>query len=152
MLESNFMAGFDHVFLHVVRWCQCQWCHVYIMAHGNSTFILSRSRSDFLIFTEANVCAVVCKGYICGLLQLYEDWHSKDTEHLAIGIRLALLRCLHKATHSTVGRQAFITQGGIRILYQTAQVKWGKNISSSFFVSRFISVCLISVFCELLWE
>ncbi|XP_075998169.1 cytosolic carboxypeptidase 4 [Genypterus blacodes] len=72
-----------------------------------------------LLRTKANVCAVVSKGFICGLLQLYEDWHSKDTGHLAIGIRLALLRCLHKATRNTGARQTFITHGGIRILYQT---------------------------------
>uniref|UniRef100_A0AAQ6IIB4 Peptidase M14 domain-containing protein n=1 Tax=Anabas testudineus TaxID=64144 RepID=A0AAQ6IIB4_ANATE len=70
---------------------------------------------------EANVCSVVSKGYISGLLRLYEDWHSKDTQHVAIAIRQALLCCLHKVTHITAGRQAFISQGGIRLLYQATQ-------------------------------
>lgn len=75
-----------------------------------------------VFLTEANVCSVVSKGYISSLLQLYEDWHSKDTQHVAIAIRYALLCCLHKVTHITAGRQAFISQGGIRLLYQTTQV------------------------------
>ncbi|XP_071401694.1 cytosolic carboxypeptidase 4-like, partial [Centroberyx affinis] len=74
-----------------------------------------------LLCTKANLCSAVSKGYISGLLRLYEDWHSKDIEHVAIGIRQALLRCLHQATHSTAGRQAFTSQGGIRLLYQTTQ-------------------------------
>ncbi|XP_070763219.1 cytosolic carboxypeptidase 4-like [Enoplosus armatus] len=74
-----------------------------------------------LLCTKANVCSVVSKGYIPGLLRLYEDWHSKDTQHVAIEICHALLRCLHKVTHSTAGRQAFTSQGGSRLLYQTTQ-------------------------------
>ncbi|XP_026221723.1 cytosolic carboxypeptidase 4 [Anabas testudineus] len=74
-----------------------------------------------LLGTKANVCSVVSKGYISGLLRLYEDWHSKDTQHVAIAIRQALLCCLHKVTHITAGRQAFISQGGIRLLYQATQ-------------------------------
>lgn len=74
-----------------------------------------------LLCTKANVRAVVSKGYISGLLRLYEDWHSKDTQHVAIAIRHALLCCLHKATNSTAGRQAFISLGGLRLLYQSTQ-------------------------------
>ncbi|KAL4005313.1 hypothetical protein ACER0C_005026 [Sarotherodon galilaeus] len=74
-----------------------------------------------LLCTKANVCSAVSKGYISGLLWLYEDWHSKDTQDVAIAIRHALLCCLLKATDSTAGRQAFLSQGGIRLLYQTAQ-------------------------------
>uniref|UniRef100_A0A3B4FT12 tubulin-glutamate carboxypeptidase n=1 Tax=Pundamilia nyererei TaxID=303518 RepID=A0A3B4FT12_9CICH len=69
----------------------------------------------------ANVCSAVSKGYISGFLWLYEDWHSKDNQDVAIAIRHALLCCLLKATDSTAGRQAFLSQGGIRLLYQTAQ-------------------------------
>ncbi|XP_008294159.1 cytosolic carboxypeptidase 4 [Stegastes partitus] len=74
-----------------------------------------------LLYTKANVWSIVSKGYISGLLRLYEDWHNKDTQHVAISIRHALLCCLHNATQSTAGRQAFISQGGIRLLYQTTQ-------------------------------
>uniref|UniRef100_I3J890 AGBL carboxypeptidase 1 n=1 Tax=Oreochromis niloticus TaxID=8128 RepID=I3J890_ORENI len=63
----------------------------------------------------------IATGYISGLLWLYEDWHSKDTQDVAIAIRHALLCCLLKATDSTAGRQAFLSPGGIRLLYQTAQ-------------------------------
>ncbi|XP_058502222.1 cytosolic carboxypeptidase 4 isoform X1 [Solea solea] len=74
-----------------------------------------------LLCTKANVSSVVSKGYVSGLLRLYEDWHSKDTKHAAIEIRHALLRCLHKATRIAGGRQAFVSHGGLRLLYQTTQ-------------------------------
>ncbi|XP_030586826.1 cytosolic carboxypeptidase 4 [Archocentrus centrarchus] len=74
-----------------------------------------------LLSTKANVHSAVSKGYISGLLWLYEDWHSKDTQDVAIAIRHALLCCLLKATDSTAGRQAFVSQGGIRLLYQSTQ-------------------------------
>ncbi|CAB1446936.1 unnamed protein product [Pleuronectes platessa] len=65
--------------------------------------------------------ALDLRGYISGLLQLYEDWHSKDTQQTAIEIQHMLLRCLHKVTHNNPGRQAFISQGGLRLLYHTSQ-------------------------------
>ncbi|XP_055365774.1 cytosolic carboxypeptidase 4 isoform X2 [Betta splendens] len=74
-----------------------------------------------LLGTKANVRSVVSKGYISGLLQLYKDWHSKDTQHVATAICHVLLCCLHKLTHITAGRQAFITEGGLALLYQTTQ-------------------------------
>ncbi|TDH09125.1 hypothetical protein EPR50_G00083260 [Perca flavescens] len=72
-----------------------------------------------LLCTKANVSSVVSKGYVSGLLRLYEDWYSKGSEHVAICH--ALLRCLHKVTHITAGRQAVLSQGGIRLLYETTQ-------------------------------
>ncbi|XP_072291842.1 cytosolic carboxypeptidase 4 [Eucyclogobius newberryi] len=74
-----------------------------------------------VLCTKANVCLVVSKGYISGLLRLYEDWHCKDTHHVAIAIRHALLRCLHKVTYSTAGREAFFSLGGLRLIHQTTQ-------------------------------
>ncbi|XP_068580033.1 cytosolic carboxypeptidase 4 [Cebidichthys violaceus] len=74
-----------------------------------------------LLCTKANVCSVVSKGYVSGLLRLYGDWHAKATQHAAMAICHSLLRCLHKVTHSTAGRQAFVSQGGIRLLYGTTQ-------------------------------
>ena len=72
--------------------------------------------------SEANVRAAVSKGYVSGLLTLYQDWHSGDVGHAAIGIRLALLRCLHQVAHSAAGREAVLAHGGIRLLFQTTQV------------------------------
>ncbi|XP_053283441.1 cytosolic carboxypeptidase 4 [Pleuronectes platessa] len=74
-----------------------------------------------LLCSKDNICSVISKGYISGLLQLYEDWHSKDTQQTAIEIQHMLLRCLHKVTHNNPGRQAFISQGGLRLLYHTSQ-------------------------------
>lgn len=98
-----------------------------------------------LSLTEANVCSVVSKGYISGLLRLYEDWHSKGAPHAAIAIRHALLRCLHKVTHSTAGRQAFVSHGGIRLLYETTQVKF--RFPDCFFLSVLFPVSLPSPHC-----
>uniref|UniRef100_A0A8D3DUJ4 Peptidase M14 domain-containing protein n=1 Tax=Scophthalmus maximus TaxID=52904 RepID=A0A8D3DUJ4_SCOMX len=99
------------------------------------------------LMNKTNVCSVVSKGYISGLLRLYEDWYSKDTQHAAIEIRHTLLRCLHKVTHSTAGRQAVISQGGLRLLYHTTQVKsnhpFYKKNSLSFYFDRLMSKCNI---------
>ncbi|KAK0142579.1 Cytosolic carboxypeptidase 4 [Merluccius polli] len=70
---------------------------------------------------KANVRSAVSKGYISGLLALYEDWHSRDTGHVAVRIRLALLRCLHQVTRSAAGREAVVGQGGLRLLFHTTQ-------------------------------
>uniref|UniRef100_A0A672F6B0 ATP/GTP binding protein-like 1 n=1 Tax=Salarias fasciatus TaxID=181472 RepID=A0A672F6B0_SALFA len=72
-------------------------------------------------FTGANISSVVHKGYISGLLWLYKDWHTKDTQHVAVEVRYALLCCLHKATCSTAGRQALVSDGGLGLLYETTQ-------------------------------
>ncbi|CAL8293312.1 unnamed protein product, partial [Boreogadus saida] len=74
-----------------------------------------------LLCTKANVRAAVSKGYVSGLLTLYQDWHRGDVGHAAIGIRLALLRCLHQVAHSAAGREAVLAHGGIRLLLQTTQ-------------------------------
>ncbi|XP_028286731.1 cytosolic carboxypeptidase 4 [Parambassis ranga] len=74
-----------------------------------------------LLCTKTHITFAVSKGYISGLLQLYEDWHNKDNQHVALSICQALLCCFHKAAKSTIGRQAFVTQGGIKVLYQTTQ-------------------------------
>ncbi|XP_060889988.1 cytosolic carboxypeptidase 4 isoform X3 [Labrus mixtus] len=74
-----------------------------------------------LLSTKANVSAAVSKGYVSGLLQLYEDWFMTDCQHEATVICHALLRCLHQVSHSTAGRQAVFSQGGLRLLYQSTQ-------------------------------
>ncbi|XP_061532628.1 LOW QUALITY PROTEIN: cytosolic carboxypeptidase 4 [Phycodurus eques] len=74
-----------------------------------------------LLSSKDNICSAVSKGYVSGLLLLYEEWHSKDTKHFAIDILQALLQCFDKITRSAVGRDAFVSQGGIRLLYHTTQ-------------------------------
>ncbi|KAM8892295.1 cytosolic carboxypeptidase 4 isoform 2-T2 [Spinachia spinachia] len=74
-----------------------------------------------LLCTRANVCSVVSQGYVSGLLRLYEDWHAKAIQHAAVAICHSLLRCLHKVTRSSAGRQALVSHGGIRLLYGTTQ-------------------------------
>lgn len=74
-----------------------------------------------LLCTKANVSCAVEKGYVLGLLQLYEDWLSNDSQHEATAVCHALLRCLHKVATSTAGRQAVFAQGGLRLLYQSTQ-------------------------------
>ncbi|KAF3854156.1 hypothetical protein F7725_022211 [Dissostichus mawsoni] len=61
-----------------------------------------------LLCTKANVCWVVSKGYIFGLLQLYEDWHSNGAQHDAIPIRHSLLRCLHKTCLLSKGLESLV--------------------------------------------
>ncbi|XP_072769967.1 cytosolic carboxypeptidase 4 [Nerophis lumbriciformis] len=74
-----------------------------------------------LLCSNTNISSAVSKGFVSGLLQLYEDWHSKDTKHSAIEIRYALLCCLHRITRRALGRHTFVSQGGLRLLYHTTQ-------------------------------
>nr|XP_061813066.1 cytosolic carboxypeptidase 4-like [Nerophis lumbriciformis] len=75
-----------------------------------------------LLSSKDNISSAVSKGYVSGLLLLYEEWHSKDTKHSAIDVLLALLHCFYKITRSAVGRDTFVSQGGIQLLYHTTQI------------------------------
>ncbi|XP_048887107.1 cytosolic carboxypeptidase 4-like isoform X2 [Brienomyrus brachyistius] len=61
------------------------------------------------------------RGYVSGLLKLYEDWHQKDTENAAVPIRRALLHCLHHVTGNRAGRAALVADRGMELLYYTTQ-------------------------------
>nr|XP_023669821.1 cytosolic carboxypeptidase 4-like [Paramormyrops kingsleyae] len=61
------------------------------------------------------------RGYVSGLLKLYEDWHQKDTENTAVPIRRALLHCLHHITGNRAGRAALVADRGMELLYHTTQ-------------------------------
>uniref|UniRef100_A0A665UYL5 tubulin-glutamate carboxypeptidase n=1 Tax=Echeneis naucrates TaxID=173247 RepID=A0A665UYL5_ECHNA len=74
-----------------------------------------------LLSTKANIHLVVSKGFISGLLRVYEDWHTRDTQHVAIVIRHTLLCCLQRVANTAAGRRAFRSQGGMSLLYQTTQ-------------------------------
>lgn len=74
------------------------------------------------LFTEANISLAVSQGYISGLLDIYEKWHSKNTHRAAIGMCSALLHCFHKVSRTSAGRQAFVSLGGLHLLYKTSQV------------------------------
>lgn len=93
-----------------------------IWSHLFSSHLAFVSSYLLFLFTEANICLAVSKGYISGLLDIYEIWHSKDTPHAAIGICHALLRCFHNVSRITAGSQALVSLGGLRLLYQTSQV------------------------------
>ncbi|XP_049339940.1 cytosolic carboxypeptidase 4 isoform X2 [Astyanax mexicanus] len=74
-----------------------------------------------LLSSKENCRTAAGKGYIAGLLKLYEDWHTHDSEHEHLQIRRAFLHCLHKATKICLGRTALVTDGGIDLLYTTVQ-------------------------------
>lgn len=93
-----------------------------ISSHLFSYHLVFVSSYCLFLFTEANICLAVSKGYISGLLDIYEKWHSKDTPHAAIGICHALLHCFHKVSRITAGSQALVSLGGLHLLYQTSQV------------------------------
>ncbi|XP_062404302.1 cytosolic carboxypeptidase 4 [Sardina pilchardus] len=74
-----------------------------------------------LLRSKVNCRTAVSKGYISGLLKLFEDWHSNDTEREHLLIQRALLHCLHRATNTSLGRSSLVAEGGIALLFQTAQ-------------------------------
>ncbi|KAI4897973.1 hypothetical protein NFI96_002358 [Prochilodus magdalenae] len=77
--------------------------------------------TKFPKFPQENCRTAVGKGYVAGLLTLYEEWHTHDSEHQHLPIRQALLHCLHKATNTSLGRSALVTDGGIGLLYRSTQ-------------------------------
>ncbi|XP_019720820.1 cytosolic carboxypeptidase 4 isoform X1 [Hippocampus comes] len=74
-----------------------------------------------LLSSKDNICSAVSKGYVSGLLRLYDEWYRKDTTHSAIDVLQALLRCFYKIARSALGRETFVSHGGIRLLYHTTQ-------------------------------
>nr|XP_055048746.1 cytosolic carboxypeptidase 4 isoform X1 [Misgurnus anguillicaudatus] len=74
-----------------------------------------------MLCSKVNCRTAVAKGYISDLLKLYQDWHNNDANHENIPIRKALLHCMHRAANSSVGRDALVAEGGMRLLLQTTQ-------------------------------
>ncbi|CAJ0966809.1 unnamed protein product [Ranitomeya imitator] len=70
---------------------------------------------------ESNIRRAVNRGYVCALLQFYQDWHSSDFANHYVPIRRGLLRCLKHITNVRSGREAFHQANGMEILYTTAQ-------------------------------
>ncbi|XP_028814191.1 cytosolic carboxypeptidase 4-like [Denticeps clupeoides] len=74
-----------------------------------------------LLRSKVNCRAAVAKGYVSGLLKLYEDWHSHDPNLEHVPIRRALLHCLLHVTSSQEGRSAMVAEGGMTLLLQITQ-------------------------------
>ncbi|XP_077424585.1 cytosolic carboxypeptidase 4 [Vanacampus margaritifer] len=84
-----------------------------------------------LLSSKDNICSAVSKGYVSGLLMLYEEWHRKDTTHSAISVLQALLRCFYKIARSALGRDTLMSHGGLRLLYHTTQTCLSKKCPES---------------------
>uniref|UniRef100_A0A8C9RZW6 AGBL carboxypeptidase 1 n=1 Tax=Scleropages formosus TaxID=113540 RepID=A0A8C9RZW6_SCLFO len=69
----------------------------------------------------ANSRCAVAKGYISGLLRLYEDWHHRDMGNGYVTMCKALLRCLQHATNTSAARAAVVAEGGMGLLFHTTQ-------------------------------
>ncbi|KAM4039762.1 cytosolic carboxypeptidase 4 [Anomaloglossus baeobatrachus] len=74
-----------------------------------------------LLKSKSNIRRAVNRGYVCTLLQFYQDWHSSDFANHYVPIRRGLLRCLKHITNVRSGREAFHQANGMEILYTTAQ-------------------------------
>uniref|UniRef100_A0A8C5MLH1 AGBL carboxypeptidase 1 n=1 Tax=Leptobrachium leishanense TaxID=445787 RepID=A0A8C5MLH1_9ANUR len=74
-----------------------------------------------LLKSKSNGRRAVNRGYVNGLLQFYQDWHSCDSSNNFISIRRGLLRCLKHITNVRSGRDAFLQAKGMEILFTTAQ-------------------------------
>ncbi|XP_069480385.1 cytosolic carboxypeptidase 4 [Ambystoma mexicanum] len=74
-----------------------------------------------LLKSKSNCKRAVSRGYVRGLLQFYEDWHSCDTSNSYITIRRALLRCLKHITNIRSGREAFLEAKGMEVLFTSAR-------------------------------
>ncbi|XP_019332932.2 cytosolic carboxypeptidase 4 [Alligator mississippiensis] len=74
-----------------------------------------------LLKSKSNSRRVVHRGYLCGLLRLYQDWHQSDISNSYIHIRRGLLLCLKHITNIRSGRETFRCARGMEILFATVQ-------------------------------
>ncbi|EHA99684.1 Cytosolic carboxypeptidase 1 [Heterocephalus glaber] len=74
-----------------------------------------------LLKSKTNARRAVDRGYVQVLLTIYVDWHRHDNRHRNMLIRKGILQSLKSVTNIKLGRKAFITANGMKILYNTSQ-------------------------------
>uniref|UniRef100_A0A8C6ZQ80 tubulin-glutamate carboxypeptidase n=1 Tax=Nothoprocta perdicaria TaxID=30464 RepID=A0A8C6ZQ80_NOTPE len=74
-----------------------------------------------LLKSKSNSRRAVNRGYLCGLLKLYQDWHDNDVSNNYIHIRRGLLICLKHITNIQLGRETFLDARGMEILFTSVQ-------------------------------
>ncbi|KAK4821629.1 hypothetical protein QYF61_026096, partial [Mycteria americana] len=70
---------------------------------------------------KSNSHQAVNRGYLGGLLRLYQDWHHNDVSNNYIYIRRGLLLCLKHVTNIQLGRETFLGSRGMEILFTSVQ-------------------------------
>ncbi|NXU52693.1 CBPC4 carboxypeptidase, partial [Turnix velox] len=73
------------------------------------------------LFSESNSRRAVNRGYLGGLLRLYQDWHHNDVSNNYIYIRRGLLLCLKHITNIQMGRETFLGSRGMEVLFTSIQ-------------------------------
>ncbi|XP_017660769.1 PREDICTED: cytosolic carboxypeptidase 4 [Lepidothrix coronata] len=74
-----------------------------------------------LLKSKSNSRRAVNRGYLGGLLRLYQDWHRNDVSNNYIYIRRGLLLCLKYITNIQLGRETFLGSKGMEILFTSVQ-------------------------------
>ncbi|KFP74067.1 Cytosolic carboxypeptidase 4, partial [Acanthisitta chloris] len=74
-----------------------------------------------LLKSKSNSRRAVNRGYLGGLLRLYQDWHRNDVSNNYIYIRRGLLLCLKHITNIQLGRETFLGSHGMEILFTSVQ-------------------------------
>ncbi|XP_032302815.1 cytosolic carboxypeptidase 4 [Coturnix japonica] len=74
-----------------------------------------------LLKSKSNSRRAVNRGYLGGLLRLYQDWHHNDVSNNYINIRRGLLLCLKHITNIQLGRETFLGSRGMEILFTSVQ-------------------------------
>uniref|UniRef100_A0A663N5J2 tubulin-glutamate carboxypeptidase n=1 Tax=Athene cunicularia TaxID=194338 RepID=A0A663N5J2_ATHCN len=74
-----------------------------------------------LLKSKSNSRRAVNRGYLGGLLRLYQDWHHNDVSNNYIYIRRGLLLCLKHITNIQLGRETFLGSRGMEILFTSVQ-------------------------------
>ncbi|NXY68803.1 CBPC4 carboxypeptidase, partial [Glareola pratincola] len=74
-----------------------------------------------LLKSKSNSRRAVNRGYLGGLLRLYQDWHHNDVSNNYIHIRRGLLLCLKHITNIQLGRETFLGSRGMEILFTSIQ-------------------------------
>ncbi|XP_057277919.1 cytosolic carboxypeptidase 4 isoform X1 [Pezoporus wallicus] len=74
-----------------------------------------------LLKSKSNSRRAVSRGFLGGLLRLYQDWHRNDVSNNYVYIRRGLLLCLKHITNIQLGRETFLCSKGMEILFTSVQ-------------------------------
>ncbi|NWS38085.1 CBPC4 carboxypeptidase, partial [Probosciger aterrimus] len=74
-----------------------------------------------LLKSKSNSRRAVSRGYLDGLLRLYQDWHRNDVSNNYAYIRRGLLLCLKHITNIQLGKETFLCSKGMEILFTSVQ-------------------------------
>uniref|UniRef100_A0A8C9VA41 AGBL carboxypeptidase 1 n=1 Tax=Scleropages formosus TaxID=113540 RepID=A0A8C9VA41_SCLFO len=108
---------------HARRAAACLWVLRVFCSSASAAALLGENQLllSLYVLSVANGRRAAAKGYVSGLLRLYEDWHHREVDHTRVTICRALLHCLNQAINTSAANAALLADGGLGLLFRTTQ-------------------------------